>query len=133
MKLKSIRRKRGWSQEQLSEISGISVRTIQRIEGGEAPGMESLKALAAAFGQNMEEFQELLETGQDTAKSKGGLLQYGWKGLFIHLGVFMAVISWLLALARFSAFEESFVIWAGFAWAFWIAYHAITLISAKKE
>lgn len=38
-----------WSQEQLAEMSGLNVRTIQRIENGENAGLESLKALAAVF------------------------------------------------------------------------------------
>ena len=39
----------GWAQEQLAEMAGLSVRTIQRIENGERPGLETLSALAAVF------------------------------------------------------------------------------------
>jgi transcriptional regulator with XRE-family HTH domain len=35
--------------EQLAAFTGLSVRTIQRIEQGQRPGLESLKALAAVF------------------------------------------------------------------------------------
>ncbi len=35
--------------EQLAEMAGLSVRTIQRIENGERPGLETLSALAAVF------------------------------------------------------------------------------------
>lgn len=45
-----MRIQRGWSQEQLAEQSGLSVRTIQRIENGQAPGLASAAALARAFG-----------------------------------------------------------------------------------
>ncbi len=38
-----------WSREQLAEMAGLSVRTIQRIENGERPGLETLSALAAVF------------------------------------------------------------------------------------
>ncbi len=41
-------RQRAWS-EQLAEMAGLSVRTIQRIENGERPGLETLSALAAVF------------------------------------------------------------------------------------
>lgn len=47
--LKKMRIERHWSQEQLAEMSGLSIRTIQRIEKGENAGLESLKALAAVF------------------------------------------------------------------------------------
>ncbi|AKH89010.1 helix-turn-helix domain-containing protein [Edwardsiella tarda] len=40
---------RAWSQEQLAEMSGLSTRTVQRIENGEQPSLETLSALAAVF------------------------------------------------------------------------------------
>lgn len=45
-----MRLRRGWSQEQLAEASGVSVRTVQRIEGGRAPGPATRAALADALG-----------------------------------------------------------------------------------
>jgi len=47
--IKKLRIERHWSQEQLAEMSGLSIRTIQRIESGENAGLESLKSLAAVF------------------------------------------------------------------------------------
>jgi len=49
MNIKQRRLKNGWSQEQLARHSGLSTRTIQRIENGQKAGMESLKCLAAVF------------------------------------------------------------------------------------
>ena len=43
------RLEKGWSQEELARHSGLSTRTIQRIEGGQKAGLESLKCLAAVF------------------------------------------------------------------------------------
>lgn len=48
----SIQKRRidsGWSQEDLALHSGLSVRTIQRIENGNRASLESLKCLAAVF------------------------------------------------------------------------------------
>ena len=48
----SIQKRRldsGWSQEYLALHSGLSVRTIQRIEKGKRASLESLKCLAAVF------------------------------------------------------------------------------------
>lgn len=49
MILKKLRYKRKWSQEQLAEIAGLSVRTVQRIEAGGKASLESLKSLAAVL------------------------------------------------------------------------------------
>mgnify|MGYP003598873837 CR=1 FL=1 len=44
------------TQEELAEKSGISVRTIQRIESGTKPKGYTLKALAAALGISEKRF-----------------------------------------------------------------------------
>jgi transcriptional regulator with XRE-family HTH domain len=49
MSVQKLRLQRGWSQEQLAELSGVSARTIQRIERGQSASLETLKALAAVF------------------------------------------------------------------------------------
>ncbi len=49
MIIKGLRQQRHWSQEQLAVFSGLSLRTIQRIEGGKRLSFESLQGPAAAF------------------------------------------------------------------------------------
>jgi transcriptional regulator with XRE-family HTH domain len=49
MILKQLRLSRHLSQEQLAQMSGLNVRTIQRIESGHTASMESLKCLASVF------------------------------------------------------------------------------------
>ncbi len=49
MLVQKLRLQHGWSQQQLADLSGLSVRTIQRIERGQTPSTESLKSLAAVF------------------------------------------------------------------------------------
>ncbi|MDC3388305.1 helix-turn-helix domain-containing protein [Flavobacteriaceae bacterium] len=62
--IKKLRLERHWSQEQLAEMSGLSVRTIQRIENGENAGLESLKSLAAVFETNIEDSNKKEEAEQ---------------------------------------------------------------------
>ena len=45
MNVRKLRLQRNWSQEQLAQVSGLSIRTIQRIERGQTPGLESVKSL----------------------------------------------------------------------------------------
>lgn len=49
MILKQLRLSRSLSQEQLAQMSGLNVRTIQRIESGHKASTESLKCLAAVL------------------------------------------------------------------------------------
>ncbi len=58
MVIRNLRTKRGWSQEQLAEVSGVSTRTIQRIENGGKASLESLKCLAAVFETPIPDLQK---------------------------------------------------------------------------
>lgn len=49
-KLKQLREQKNMTQEELSEQSGISVRTIQRIESGTNPKGHTLKTLSKSLG-----------------------------------------------------------------------------------
>jgi transcriptional regulator with XRE-family HTH domain len=58
MNVRELRLARGWSQGQLAEMSGLSLRTVQRIENGATPALESLKSLAAVFEIDYSDLQE---------------------------------------------------------------------------
>lgn len=47
--IKLFREMRQWSQEQLAEISGLNVRTIQRVEQGLSASLDTRRTLADAF------------------------------------------------------------------------------------
>jgi transcriptional regulator with XRE-family HTH domain len=45
MIIRKLRLQKGWSQEHLSQISGLSTRTIQRIERGHKASLEFIRML----------------------------------------------------------------------------------------
>ncbi|MBN4082488.1 helix-turn-helix transcriptional regulator [Mariprofundus ferrooxydans] len=53
--LKNLRKEKAWSQDELAMISGLSLRTIQRIEKDGKASLESKKAIASAFEINASE------------------------------------------------------------------------------
>lgn len=59
--MKSLRLERHWSQEELAQLSGLNVRTIQRVEKGQSVGTETLKSLAAVFEISTDELLAILE------------------------------------------------------------------------
>ena len=65
--VQQMRLKKGWSQQQLADLSGLNVRTIQRIERGQSASLESFKALGAAFDVDFSELQE--EAVRDIART----------------------------------------------------------------
>ncbi|MAO64623.1 MAG: transcriptional regulator [Balneola sp.] len=54
-KLKQLRESNAWSQSHLAEASGISMRTIQRIEKTGVASPESAKCICAAFDIRFDE------------------------------------------------------------------------------
>ena len=58
MLIKKLRLDRGWSQEDLADMSGVSARTIQRVERGGKASLETLKCLAAVFEAEIPDLQK---------------------------------------------------------------------------
>ncbi len=58
-KIRALRIQRGWTQEQLAEIAGVSARTIQRAESAGSAAFDTLRAVAGAFETD---FRELLKS-----------------------------------------------------------------------
>jgi transcriptional regulator with XRE-family HTH domain len=57
MFIKKIRQAKHLSQESLAELSGLSLRTIQRVESGHRVSYASLRSLAASFDINIDELE----------------------------------------------------------------------------
>lgn len=70
MIVRKMRLKRGWSQSQLAEMAGVTTRTIQRIEQGNRPSMETCKALASVFEVDLSQLQPEDEQMQNETELK---------------------------------------------------------------
>lgn len=64
MSIKDLRLEKGWSQEQLAELSNLSTRTIQRIEKDNKASLESIKSLAVVFKLEVNELKEKIENNE---------------------------------------------------------------------
>jgi transcriptional regulator with XRE-family HTH domain len=95
--IKKMRLERHWSQEQLAEMSGLSIRTIQRIEKGENAGLESLKSLAAVFETNIEDSNKKEEIEQ-IRKEEEYVQNVKWFYGFIALAILSLVGFFIIAL-----------------------------------
>jgi transcriptional regulator with XRE-family HTH domain len=68
-RVKELRVANAWTQEDLAAKSGISVPTIQRVEGGKAMSADTRAALASAFNVPAKQIAgELLESRPDSAE-----------------------------------------------------------------
>jgi transcriptional regulator with XRE-family HTH domain len=84
MSVKELRQDRSWSQEQLADLSGLSLRTVQRIEASNKAGYASLRALALAF--EIDDSALELELAMDKS-SKGWKKRPAWvRAIFFGSG-----------------------------------------------
>lgn len=61
--LRALRAKKDYSRERLSELSGVPVMTIRRLEKGErAAQVPALMSLCDALGVNVRDFMDAVET-----------------------------------------------------------------------
>ncbi len=134
MIVRKLRLQRGWSQAQLAEFSGLSVRTIQRIERGQKAGLESLKSLAAVFEISLDELQQentmntsepivtTKESTQDSEK-ENNTLSLKEQEVIEHVrdikAFYTHVIQYVLVLAI--VFVVNFILTPEYIWAWWVA------------
>ena len=108
MFIKNLRKKKHLSQENLAELSGLSLRTIQRVESGHRVGYASLRALAAAFEINVDELEQELYSMDEIVKEYKDYplwlrvyLGSGWfsasRSEFKKTEIFFLVVGFLLA------------------------------------
>jgi transcriptional regulator with XRE-family HTH domain len=95
--IRELRSERTWSQDQLASISGLSPRTVQRIERDGICSLESKKALAAAFEVNAVNLNVNTIAINAIAANKRGLI-FGFAGAILGLlsayaGITMSLIS----------------------------------------
>ncbi len=94
-RIKEIRGRKGYSQEELAERSGLSLRTIQRIENGETePRGDSLTRLAAAFDVTVDDLADwgMVEDDRYIASMNLSALSCMLNPLF---GIMFPLILWL--------------------------------------
>lgn len=94
-RIKELRNRKGFSQEELSEKSGLSLRTIQRIENGETePRGDSLKRLSAAFDVNPDELIDWTVLEDRGFLTSLNLSAFSFM-VFPILGIIIPLIIWI--------------------------------------
>ena len=79
--VRRLRTERGWSQDQLAIASGLSLRTIQRVEAEGIASMDTAVSLAATYEIRLIELQE------DQHASTGQKPSFGHSALFLGTAV----------------------------------------------
>ncbi len=140
MSVRKLRLQKGWSQSQLAEFSGLSVRTIQRIERGQPAGMESLKSLAAVFEIDLNTLKE--EADMTTTSNASTPHNYDeeaainyvkdLKSFYTNLAIYIFLIPCLWALNLYVSPGYMWIWWVIMGWGFGIVSHGLTVFEVTN-
>ena len=142
MQVQKLRIQHGWTQQQLADLSGLNVRTIQRIENGTPASVESLKSLAAVFEVEFSTLKEqptmntattaTFPNSQETIAHEE-FLAYRQvrklKGFYIHLAQYAVIIP-ILFLINYLTGVHKHIWWAVFpalGWGIGLALHGFLI------
>jgi transcriptional regulator with XRE-family HTH domain len=125
MLIQKLRLKRGWSQQQLADASGLSVRTIQRIENGQTPSIETLKSLAAVFEVDFSSLNPE-ETMNPSVREEEEAFRYVRKlrRLYLHVFQYVIVVVGLTAINLVFTPRHLWVLWVIAGWGLGLLGHA---------
>jgi len=134
MIVRKLRLEKGWSQEQLAEMSGLSVRTVQRIERGQNPSLESLKSLAAVFETEVSCLTteaDMSDQAKITAEEEKAIIYVrDIKGFYTHLIIYIIVVGALFALNLIRSPQRLWAVWPAIGWGIGLLFHGLNVYEA---
>jgi transcriptional regulator with XRE-family HTH domain len=130
MLVQKLRLQRGWSQQQLAEFSGLSVRTIQRIERGQPANIETLKSLASVFQIDFNQLSSEFDMNDDTPPSDHMAADRKreaeerlafkhvrrLKAFYLELWIYVVIISLLLLVNLTTTPRVLWFVWPALGW-----------------
>ena len=131
MIVRKLRIQRGWSQDQLAQFSGLSVRTIQRIERGKTAGLESLKSLAAVFELNIQDLQQetVMDTNTNLSDKEVKIIEHvkDIKDFYSHLINYGIVVGAFFILNLVTSPDHIWAWWIAIGWGIGVISHALSV------
>lgn len=131
MLIQRLRLQHGWSQEQLADLSGVSVRTIQRIEQGKSASAESLKSLGAVLDvpfQNLKD-ETMNTTIVNASVSHEEALAFAkvrkLRGFYFHVLIFAVFVPLIGAINYFGGSSYPWFIWPAMGWGIALMFHGL--------
>ncbi len=132
MIVRKLRLERGFSQEQLASMAGVSVRTLQRMERGANPSAETLKCLAAVLETDISTLRKErdMTTAADIphlSDDERDAMEYvrDIRGFYIHAVQYVVVIAGLAAINLLTSPGYLWFLWAALGWGVAVTVHGL--------
>ncbi len=145
MYVQKLRLKKGWSQQQLADFSGLSVRTVQRIEAGQVASTETLKSLAAVFEVDFASLNPEPSMTAATLSNSANTTQFAereeeeafrhvrhLRGFYIHLVQYALVIPALWGINWYTNAHYLWAVWPTVGWGLGILLHGLRVFRPSR-
>jgi XRE family transcriptional regulator, regulator of sulfur utilization len=126
MIVRKLRLQRGWTQEHLAQISGLSVRSVQRIERGSALSLETANSLASVFEVDRSLFNQgdlAMETTPLKA-DEAEAIEYvkGLKEFYSHLFLYLLFV---VVFGLVFGFDKPFIYLGATGWGLGVLFNGL--------
>ena len=151
MIIRKLRLEQGWTQQELAQHSGLSIRTVQRIEKGQPPSEESAKCLGAVFGVESQDILDYYAHNQPPAaagmsKEQPTMSKLSLsieeervmrevediKWFYEHALSFAVIIPFLWLINYLTSSAYWWAIWPTLGWGLGLALHGISTFNLLK-
>lgn len=138
MSIQKMRLQRGWSQQQLADASGLSARTIQRIEAGHPASTESLKSIAAVFDVDFStlnsepDMNSQLNSNQEVLERMAFNKVRRLKGYYTHLFVYVTMNVCCISLNLLTTPDYLWFFGVVVFWGFSLLIHTLRIFVVDK-
>ena len=131
-KLKRWREERCWSQDHLAATSGLSLRTIQRLERGEGVSQETARALAAAYAVSVETLMVEPETpALETAeKRRTPMLTEERLAFVVHIIAYLFSMIMLLGFGAMAGEGAGWILPSALGWGACVFAHGVVVLAS---
>ena len=151
MVIRKLRIQRAWSQEQLAEFSGLSIRTVQRVEQGQAASLETLKSLAAVFEVSIGDLHPETSQVDSNTSAKNDSVAFNTvnvrvatttleerqaffhvkklRKFYKHALIYTAVIVGLIVINTLTSPNHWWVLYTAISWGIGLSVHAASVFS----
>lgn len=129
MLIRKLRLQEGWSQEQLAEMSGLSVRTVQRIEQGSNASIDSLKSIAAVLNVDFAKLQpeESTMSNEHISEQEQNIISQvkELKEFYGHLFSYVITMPVLFVVNNMTSPQYAWVWWVFMGWTVGLICHGL--------
>ncbi|MFT3907416.1 MAG: 2TM domain-containing protein [Steroidobacteraceae bacterium] len=128
MLIRKLRLQHGWTQEHLAQLTGLSVRSIQRLERGHPCSIDTQNSLAAVFEVDRSLFQpgeHSMNNAAEVKEDERKAIEHV-RGIKEFYGHVIMYAFFLLAFGFAFGFRHPLILWGSIGWGLGIVVHWLT-------